>query len=593
MKIASILYRGGRSAKFLNASRKALAVFTAVALAFSLASCGGSDSDDDSGDGGKKEQTQKTEPAADTAVYTAQPDDEPSCGAYSMAYYLVKTGQIKESEVKATADRLYSQIQFDDAVADGDYEFLEGYSDPVKILSVITPNYAKSAKLKMLTTPASEAELLLSGLAEGLGVTGIETISSFEEGFSDSDYCIEILQFDEASLHYVLTYKKEGVLFSRDPDDGKEYKRSEIRVAFPKYQFCNCGVFVTPYSEGENPGVISVKADEIATLEAKLTALKEAGFTAATVKITDMEDVEDPMDWTTLDKNNEELFFGTCMGYTDERFDEIFDAIIAVQGEITDVQDLETYRRIFSYTGLGVNLDLSGTELTYLPFCALADLEEFSSGSKNIKKPVNLINITLPDTLTAVLPYAFVYSGIMEITIPKAVTYIYAPFFATQGVSIIFESGSALTSLGSLGMEGDLKSVVIPKSVKTIEKGAFHKTLLESVTFEEGSELEEIGEEAFYGCSLSEILLPKSLKTIGKQAFDGNETLKSVTIPKTVTSIGIAAFLSCTALETITFTGTKEEWNAISKENAFLSDIPATVVNCSDGELALEKPWVG
>jgi hypothetical protein len=68
-----------------------------------------------------------------------------------------------------------------------------------------------------------------------------------------------------------------------------------------------------------------------------------------------------------------------------------------------------------------------------------------------------------------------------------------------------------------------LKSVKIPKSVKQIDEEAFTGyTGLEEIIFEEGSQLETIGEEAFSNCeSLKKIAIPKSVKRIDEYAFTG------------------------------------------------------------------------
>ena len=65
-----------------------------------------------------------------------------------------------------------------------------------------------------------------------------------------------------------------------------------------------------------------------------------------------------------------------------------------------------------------------------------------------------------------------------------------------------------------------------------------------------------IGHGAFDGCdSLTTITIPNSVTSIGEGAFKGCESLTSVTIPNSVTSIGEGVFFNCYALTSITFEG--------------------------------------
>jgi len=68
-----------------------------------------------------------------------------------------------------------------------------------------------------------------------------------------------------------------------------------------------------------------------------------------------------------------------------------------------------------------------------------------------------------------------------------------------------------------------IKSVEIPAKVQFLKDNAFSGTNnLEKITFEGGSQLEEISNEAFYGSKLqSKIILPKSVLVIGNGAFRG------------------------------------------------------------------------
>lgn len=86
---------------------------------------------------------------------------------------------------------------------------------------------------------------------------------------------------------------------------------------------------------------------------------------------------------------------------------------------------------------------------------------------------------------------------------------------------------------------------IIPSSVKEIKTGAFSSNaeyLLASFKFEEGSQLQTIGDCAFEGTSISsydnEIVLPNGLKDIGNSAFKNCENLEKITIPASVSSIG-------------------------------------------------------
>ena len=63
--------------------------------------------------------------------------------------------------------------------------------------------------------------------------------------------------------------------------------------------------------------------------------------------------------------------------------------------------------------------------------------------------------------------------------------------------------------------------------------------------------------------------------------------LTSVTIGNGVTSIGGGAFMDCLNLVSIKFDGTIAQWEAISLESEWYTNIPATEVVCSDGTVKI------
>lgn len=89
-----------------------------------------------------------------------------------------------------------------------------------------------------------------------------------------------------------------------------------------------------------------------------------------------------------------------------------------------------------------------------------------------------------------------------------------------------------------------LESVVIPESIRILPAGVFVTYgKLKSVKLHPG--IEEIGENAFFGCTELEILdfgegkaekgvvyFPKKLKRIGVQAFSGSDRIREVTLSR-------------------------------------------------------------
>ena len=79
------------------------------------------------------------------------------------------------------------------------------------------------------------------------------------------------------------------------------------------------------------------------------------------------------------------------------------------------------------------------------------------------------------------------------------------------------------------------------------------------------SSVTSIGSNAFSFCSsLTSITIPNSVTSIGSYAFSGCSSLEGATIGNGVTSIGDYAFNNCSCLTTVNYTGTEEQWNAIT-----------------------------
>ena len=206
-----------------------------------------------------------------------------------------------------------------------------------------------------------------------------------------------------------------------------------------------------------------------------------------------------------------------------------------------------------------------------------------------------------------------IYLLVSKVAIPFAAysSGDYKTYINTYGVEQ-FDIPDSVTSIGNSAFSGctSLASITIPDSVTSIGWSAFESCSgITSITISDG--VTSIGDSAFSGCtSLTSITIPDSVTSIGLSAFfgcsgitsitisDGVTSISdfafkscsgitSITIPDSVTSIGEYAFCRCTSLKTINFSGTKAQWNAISKGDGWDSITPPTyIVYCTDGKIA-------
>ena len=189
----------------------------------------------------------------DGQPYATQRDNAWSrnaCGAFSMAYYLAETGQIRSNKVESTAKEIYKKIKFDPSAGFGEY------SDPFKILQESAP-YAAEVSFKMnLSNPQQPGEKLMALFAQAADTSIIKDIKDIASALKKNEYVIEIvvprgsvdLQAPMHNpLHYVLTYWKGDTLYTLDPGRGKEEPRqSFIDGTTARWNFCNSGIFVIP-----------------------------------------------------------------------------------------------------------------------------------------------------------------------------------------------------------------------------------------------------------------------------------------------------------------------------------------------------------
>ena len=120
--------------------------------------------------------------------------------------------------------------------------------------------------------------------------------------------------------------------------------------------------------------------------------------------------------------------------------------------------------------------------------------------------------------------------------------------------TVLFEDNSQMKSFGYGTFDGcsNLKNIELPKSLVSMEAVCFRNcTSLEKITIPEGitclgyAFMPEYywSNRNFEGCtSLKEVNLPSTLTTIGCYTFDGCTSLKEISLPKGLTSISEGCF---------------------------------------------------
>jgi hypothetical protein len=133
------------------------------------------------------------------------------------------------------------------------------------------------------------------------------------------------------------------------------------------------------------------------------------------------------------------------------------------------------------------------------------------------------------------------------VVIPKGVKKISCSFNTNPNMQkVVFPS--TLNEIGDDAFYGcDFEEITIPSSVKTIGTSAFYRCGLKKVIITNG--VREIGSRAFTGNKLVAITIPKSVVSIGEEAFSENEKLTSVTLNDGLIHIGKEAFSKCNLKE--------------------------------------------
>ena len=285
---------------------------------------------------------------------------------------------------------------------------------------------------------------------------------------------------------------------------------------------------------------------------------------------------------------------------------------VEIHSGITDVGNSAFYECDHLRT---VTLSPTVTEIGNDAFCNCSDLISITIpssvtkiGNGTFAACHSLKSIELPSSIKEIGDSAFQGSGIGSITIPSGVTKIESTTFNhcsnltdVEILSDITEIGdsafaycqnltnialpSSITKIGNAAFADcyKLSNIAIPSGVTELGKGAFYYCMeLTSITIPSG--VTKIESTTFNHCSnLTDVEILSDITEIGGSAFAYCQNLTNIALPSSITIIGYGAFNGC-GLTSISYTGTKSQWNSITIEynNDFLSTI---TIHCTDGDI--------
>ena len=189
-------------------------------------------------------------------------------------------------------------------------------------------------------------------------------------------------------------------------------------------------------------------------------------------------------------------------------------------------------------------------------------------------------SVIIQDGITSIGDYAFYCcNNLSDITIPQSVTRIgIGAFYDCNNLTNILVS-SNITNIEKKAFahcDNMTNICVISENqcYSDINGVLFNSDKTELLCYPCGkpdtsylipSSVTSIDDYAFNGCgNLNDIIIPEGVTNIGEMSFADCYNLVNITIPSSMMIIGQSAFVSCNNLINVVYSGTNEQWAAIS-----------------------------
>lgn len=233
-------------------------------------------------------------------------------------------------------------------------------------------------------------------------------------------------------------------------------------------------------------------------------------------------------------------------------------------------------------------------ELPYIPYgesaSALFGVRTFDTPEQAMARVSPVLSTVAWSNTSSVLPeYMFYgFTGLRELRLAKQITEVGQ--YALAGCTALAEFNFApLTAIGNHAFWGTgLVEVTLPTAITALDTAVFENCrALTAVTLP--NTLTVLGDSIFAGCtSLQGIALPNALSALSARAFLGCTSLLEISLPSRITLLGESTFDGCTALRAISLPAglLKIEPHALRGTALVSLEIPASVTSVGEGVVA-------
>ena len=220
------------------------------------------------------------------------------------------------------------------------------------------------------------------------------------------------------------------------------------------------------------------------------------------------------------------------------------------------------------------------------------------------------VSVSVPASVESILSIAFLYTNSLEkIDIDADNPYyksVDGIVFSKNGESLVFfpqKQGateytipSTVKNITDDAFSGNicLEKITVPDTVTSIGESAFNYSKVKEISL--GNGISEIPDHCFGDANIKSFVIPDSVKTLGYGVFYGCDYLETLVIGSGVKTISSDTLCYSENLSAVHYNGTQEDWNeiVIDEENAdlfekelhFVSQKEGIAPSCKNGNSA-------